>query len=170
MHGQPCPTHIVPHNKGQAQKHQPSGNVQNSVRGTKRCLLLHCLFFRSALTTLADFQLNGQRAQTPNLGKLSWMYAWSLRKHYPVKLPLVVSTNCMRTFEKLSLCQCDQSHVHGRVAAQRVFRSSKMAKAIIESYYPNKLHTFAPNHSHAFVTRNLSRKEWTANPKASSQS
>ena len=37
-----------------------------------------------------------------------------------------------------------------------------MAKAIIESYYPNKLHTFAPNHSHVFVTRNLSRKEWTA--------
>ena len=41
-----------------------------------------------------------------------------------------------------------------------------MAKAIIESYYPNKLHTFAPNHSHAFVTRDLSRKEWAANPKA----
>ena len=87
-------------------------------------------------------------------------------KHYPVKHPLVVSTNCARTFETLSQYQCDQSHVHEHVAAQRAFRPSKMARAIIESYYPSKIHTFAPDHSHAFVTRNLSRKEWTANPKA----
>ncbi|CAE7436520.1 unnamed protein product, partial [Symbiodinium sp. CCMP2592] len=87
-------------------------------------------------------------------------------KHYPVKLPLVVSTNCIRTLETLSQYQCDQSHVHETVAVQTTSHSSKMAKAIIESYYPNKLHTFAPNHSHAFVTRNLPRKEWTANPKA----
>ncbi|CAE6921679.1 RE1 [Symbiodinium sp. CCMP2592] len=87
-------------------------------------------------------------------------------KHYPVKLPLVVSTNCIRTLETLSQYQCDQSHVHETVVVQTTSHSSKMAKAIIESYYPNKLHTFAPNHSHAFVTRNLSRKEWTANPKA----
>ena len=87
-------------------------------------------------------------------------------KHYPVKHPLVVSTNCVRTFETLSQYQCDQSHVHEHVATQRVFRPSKMARAIIESYYPSKIHTFAPDHSHAFVTRNLSRKEWTAHPKA----
>ena len=123
-------------NKGQAQKLQlqPSGDVQNSGRRTKGCLLLHCLFFRSALTTLVDFLLSGQRDQSCENSQSQY--------------------------------QCDQSHVHEHVAVQRVFRPSKMAKAIIESYYPNKLHTFAPDHSHAFVTRNLSRKEWTANPKA----
>ncbi|CAE7214446.1 unnamed protein product, partial [Symbiodinium sp. KB8] len=88
------------------------------------------------------------------------------RKHYPVKLPLVVSTNCIRTVEIFSQYQCNHSHVHERAGAPSMFCSDMMAKVVIDSYYPSKLHTFAPDHSHAFVTRNLSRKEWTANPKA----
>ena len=88
------------------------------------------------------------------------------RKHYPVKLPLVVSTNCIRTLETFSQYRCDQSHVHEHANMPGMFCSDMMAKVVIDSYYPSKLHTFAPDHSHAFVTRNLSRKEWTANPKA----
>ena len=41
-----------------------------------------------------------------------------------------------------------------------------MAKVTLDSYYPNKLPTFTLSHSHAFVTRNLSGKKWTSNPKA----
>ena len=91
-------------------------------------------------------------------------------KEYPIKKPWMVSTNCLRTFETLSQYQCDHSHVHepatGSNTNQTGFYPAKMAKVILDSYYPNKLPTFAPNHSHAFVTRTLSRKEWTANPKA----
>ena len=89
---------------------------------------------------------------------------------FPIKKPWMVSTNCLRTFETLSQYQCDHSHVHEPTAGsntnQTGFYPAKMAKVILDSYYPNKLPTFAPNHSHAFVTRTLSRKEWTANPKA----
>ena len=82
----------------------------------------------------------------------------------------MVSTNSLRTFETLSQYQCDHSHVHEPAAGsntnQTGFYPAKMAKVILDSYYPNKPPTFAPNHSHAFVTRSLSRREWTANPKA----
>ena len=91
-------------------------------------------------------------------------------KEYPIKKPWMVSANCLRTFETLSQYQCDHSHIHEPAAGsntnQTGFYPTKMAKVILDSYYPNKLPTFAPNHSHAFVTRTLSRKEWTANPKA----
>ena len=72
--------------------------------------------------------------------------------------------------ETLSQSQCDHSHVHEPAAGsntnQTGFYPAKMAKVTLDSYYPNKLPTFTLSHSHAFVTRNLSRKKWTSNPKA----
>ena len=89
-----------------------------------------------------------------------------------LKKPWCIATNDVRLLQYFGQYVCPRNHEHeptqGANATDSAFYTPEFAEVLLQAWYPHLAYRYIPNlskSSHAFVTRNLTRSEWSQDPK-----